>query len=185
MLNGRMVDAYSNMQTLKLFARDEENDRYMRQGFDIFQDTHHPLHAVHHRRARLDGASVGPHDRDDGGAERRSLAAGGNQLGCGGVHDGAGAAAEFSLGRLMTQFNGIMRNIGTIQNAAEMISQPVQLVDRPNAPSLVVNSPAIRFENIRSITARGRALSIISRWSSGRVRRSASSAVQGRARRRS
>ena len=27
------------MQTLKLFARDEESDRYMRQGFDIYQDT--------------------------------------------------------------------------------------------------------------------------------------------------
>ncbi len=39
MLSGRMVDAYSNIQTLRLFGRDEENDRYMRAGFDIFQET--------------------------------------------------------------------------------------------------------------------------------------------------
>ncbi|MGO6684028.1 ABC transporter ATP-binding protein, partial [Rhizobium leguminosarum] len=39
MLNGRMVDSYSNIQTLKLFARDEETDRYMRHGFDIYQYT--------------------------------------------------------------------------------------------------------------------------------------------------
>ena len=39
MINGRMVDAYANIQTLKLFSRDEESDRYMRQGFDFFQET--------------------------------------------------------------------------------------------------------------------------------------------------
>ena len=39
MISGRMVDAYSNIQTLKLFGRDDANDRYMRDGFDIFQST--------------------------------------------------------------------------------------------------------------------------------------------------
>ncbi len=39
MLNGRMVDAYSNIQTLRLFGRADANDRYMRQGFDTFQRT--------------------------------------------------------------------------------------------------------------------------------------------------
>jgi ATP-binding cassette subfamily B multidrug efflux pump len=38
---------------------------------------------------------------------------------------------NFLLGRLMTQFNGIMRNLGTIQNSAELISKPLGLVDRP------------------------------------------------------
>ena len=39
MLSGRMVDAYSNIQTLKLFGRDEANDRYMEQGFETYQTT--------------------------------------------------------------------------------------------------------------------------------------------------
>ncbi len=40
---------------------------------------------------------------------------------------------NFLLGRLMTQFNGIMRNFGTVQNAAELISKPVELVDAADA----------------------------------------------------
>jgi ATP-binding cassette subfamily B multidrug efflux pump len=55
---------------------------------------------------------------------------------------------NFLLARLMTQFNGIMRNLGTVQNAAEMISQPLSLVDRPGAKDLIVRQPGIRFENV-------------------------------------
>ncbi|MEK1901817.1 MAG: ABC transporter ATP-binding protein, partial [Rhizobium sp.] len=55
---------------------------------------------------------------------------------------------NFLLGRLMTQFNGIMRNLGTIQNAAELISQPLHLVNRPDAKELVIKQPGIRFENV-------------------------------------
>ncbi|MCV9996850.1 ABC transporter ATP-binding protein/permease [Pararhizobium sp. YC-54] len=149
MLSGRMVDAYSNMQTLKLFARDEENDRYMRQGFDIFQDTiirfTRFITGVRASMALLSGIMI------------VTMAALSVDLWLSGaISSGAVAFTmalilrlNFLLSRMMVQFNGIMRNIGTIQNAAEMISQPVQLVDQPNAPSLVVNSPAIRFENIR------------------------------------
>ena len=35
MINGRIVDSYSNVQTLKLFAADGD-DRYIRYGFDIY-----------------------------------------------------------------------------------------------------------------------------------------------------
>jgi ATP-binding cassette subfamily B multidrug efflux pump len=55
---------------------------------------------------------------------------------------------NFLLGRLMTQFNGIMRNFGTVQNAAELISQPIGLVDGPDAKALEVKKPSIRFENV-------------------------------------
>jgi ATP-binding cassette subfamily B multidrug efflux pump len=48
----------------------------------------------------------------------------------------------------MTQFNGIMRNFGTVQNAAELISKPIDLVDAPNATELVVRRPEIRFDNV-------------------------------------
>ncbi|MET0359897.1 MAG: ATP-binding cassette domain-containing protein, partial [Pararhizobium sp.] len=54
------------------------------------------------------------------------------------------------------QFNGIMRNIGTIQNAADMIAQPIDLVDKPQAPDLVVRQPGIAFEGIRFHYGRGK-----------------------------
>jgi ATP-binding cassette subfamily B multidrug efflux pump len=149
MLSGRMVDAYSNMQTLKLFARDEENDRYMRQGFDIFQDSilrfTRFITGVRASMAFLSGIMI------------VTMAGMSVDLWLSGaISPGAVAFTlalvlrlNFLLSRMMVQFNGIMRNIGTIQNAAEMISQPVQLVDQPDAPNLAIKSPAIRFENIR------------------------------------
>jgi ATP-binding cassette subfamily B multidrug efflux pump len=59
------------------------------------------------------------------------------------------------FGRMMAQFNAIMRNLGTIQNAAEMISEPIGLVDRPEAPALRVDRPEIRFEGVRFHYGRG------------------------------
>jgi ATP-binding cassette subfamily B multidrug efflux pump len=62
---------------------------------------------------------------------------------------------NFLLGRLMTQFNGIMRNLGTIQNSAELISKPLGLVDRPAAPDLVIKHPGIRFDDVSFHYGRG------------------------------
>jgi len=148
MLSGRMVDAYSNIQTLRLFGRDDANDRYMRQGFDIFQNTTMMftrfITGVRASMALLSGIMI------------TSMAALCIDLWLSGkISSGAVAFTlalvlrlNFLLGRLMTQFNGIMRNFGTVQNAAELISQPVGLVDVPNAPDLVVAKPSIRYENV-------------------------------------
>ncbi|KQQ36653.1 MULTISPECIES: ABC transporter ATP-binding protein [Rhizobium/Agrobacterium group] len=149
MLNGRMVDAYSNIQTLKLFGRDEANDRYMRQGFETYQTTliHFTrfITGVRASMALLSGIMIS------------SMAALSIHLWLSGLIS-SGAVAftlalvlrlNFLLGRLMTQFNGIMRNFGTVQNAAELISKPIGLVDVPGATELKVEQPEIRFENIR------------------------------------
>ncbi|MBB3978992.1 ATP-binding cassette subfamily B multidrug efflux pump [Rhizobium azooxidifex] len=149
MLNGRMVDAYSNIQTLKLFGRDDVNDRYMLQGFETYQETIRRfarfLTGVRASMALLSGIMI-------------------VSMGVLCIHlwlassITSGAVAftmalvlrlNFLLNRLMTQLNNIMRNIGTIQNSSELISQPIGLVDRPDARPLVVSRPEIRFENIR------------------------------------
>ncbi|WP_410171774.1 ABC transporter ATP-binding protein [Agrobacterium tumefaciens] len=148
MLSGRMVDAYSNIQTLRLFGRDDANDRYMRQGFDIFQNATMTftrfITGVRASMALLSGVMI------------TSMAALCIDLWLSGkISSGAVAFTlalvlrlNFLLGRLMTQFNGIMRNFGTVQNAAELISQPIGLVDAPDATVLDVKSPGIRFENV-------------------------------------
>ncbi len=149
MLSGRMVDAYSNIQTLRLFGRDEANDRYMREGFDSYQETQimftRFITGVRASMALLSGIMI------------TSMAALCIHLWLEGrITSGAVAFTlalvlrlNFLLGRLMTQFNGIMRNFGTVQNAAETISQPIGLVDAPEAKELIVSKPEIRFENVR------------------------------------
>ncbi|MFC3075288.1 ABC transporter ATP-binding protein [Shinella pollutisoli] len=149
MINGRMVDAYSNIQTLKLFGRDEANDRYIRDGFDIFQSTilrfTRLLTSVRASMAFLSGLMIA------------GMAVLCIHLWLGGLIS-SGAVAftmalvlrlNFLLGRLMTQLNSIMRNIGTIQNSADLISQEIGLVDRPDATEMRVTRPEIRFEKVR------------------------------------
>jgi ATP-binding cassette subfamily B multidrug efflux pump len=155
MLNGRMVDSYSNIQTLRLFGRDEANDRYMREGFEIFQSTTimftRFITGVRASMALLSGIMI------------TSMAALCIHLWLQGkISSGAVAFTlalvlrlNFLLGRLMTQFNGIMRNFGTVQNAAELISQPIQLTDEPGAPALEVKAPSIRFRDVTFHYGRG------------------------------
>jgi ATP-binding cassette subfamily B multidrug efflux pump len=148
LLNGRIVDAYSNIQTLKLFARDEESDRYMLDGFNAYQDTvlqfTRFITGVRASMALLSGLMI------------VTMAGISVDLWLRGLISSGGVAfsltlvlrLNFLLGRLMTQFNGIMRNLGTIQNAAELISQPLHLVNRPDARELVIKQPGIRFDNV-------------------------------------
>ncbi len=63
---------------------------------------------------------------------------------------------NFLLGRLMTQFNGIMRNFGTVQNAAELISQPIGLVDAADAKPLEVTTPSVQFDDVSFHYGRGK-----------------------------
>jgi len=148
MISGRMVDAYSNIQTLKLFGRDEANDRYIRDGFDTFQATilrfTRLLTSVRASMSFLSGLMIA------------GMAVLSTHLWLGGLIS-SGAVAftmalvlrlNFLLGRMMTQLNSIMRNIGTIQNSADLISREIGLVDRPGATEMRVTRPEIRFENV-------------------------------------
>ncbi len=56
----------------------------------------------------------------------------------------------------MTQFNGIMRNFGTVQNAAELISQPIGLVDAADAKPLEVTTPSVQFDDVSFHYGRGK-----------------------------
>lgn len=155
MLNGRMVDAYANIQTLKLFGREDQNDVYIRDGFNRFQAAVMPftrlLTGVRSSLALLSGLMI------------TAIAALAIQLWLAGEISTGGVAFTLSMvlrlnmlfGRMMAQFNSIMRNLGTIQNAAEMISQPIGLVDRPDAKALTVSRPDIRFENVGFHYGRG------------------------------
>ncbi|BCH54978.1 ABC transporter ATP-binding protein [Agrobacterium vitis] len=147
-LTGRLVDSYANIQTLKLFARERQNDHYIRAGFERFQAAQAPftrlITGVRASLALLSGGMILMIaavciDRWFSGA----MTAGGMAFTLGLV-----LRLSMLLNRMMTQLNGMMRNIGTIQNAAEMISQPIGLKDRPDAKVLDVTGPEIRFEDV-------------------------------------
>jgi len=148
MLTGRLTDSYSNIQTLKLFGREEDNDRYIRDGFQRFQATILPftryLTSVRSALAFLSGLMI-----TAVGAFAIQLWLDG-QISTGSVAFTLGLVLRMNmlLGRMMTQFNSIMRNVGTIQNSAELIAEPIGLVDRPGAKDLMISEPSIVFENV-------------------------------------
>jgi ATP-binding cassette subfamily B multidrug efflux pump len=149
MLNGRVVDAYSNIQTLKLFGRSEDHDAFILSGFSIFQKSvtrfARFITGVRSSLALLSGIMISTF-----GALCVDLYLSG-QISSGGVAFSLGLVLRlnFLLGRLMTQLNSIMRNLGSIQNSAELISRPIALRDREGAGELIAGEPEIRFENIR------------------------------------
>ncbi len=149
MLNGRVTDSFANIQTLKLFSRDSDSDAYVLDGFERSRAAALGLSrmvvAVRSTLTFLAGlmisltAIISIHLWLNG------------QITTGGIAFSLGLVLRLNmlLGRTMGQINGIMRNIGTIQNAAEMIAEPIRLTDRADARPLAVTGPEIRFENVR------------------------------------
>lgn len=147
-LNGRMVDVFSNIMTLRLFSRDADNDHYMRQGFEDTQATQMQftryLTGVRASMALLSGVMICA-------MAALSIDLWLSQT----ISSGAVAFTlalvlrlNFLLNRLMGQFNNIMRNVGTLQNAAEMIAQPIGLRDADGAVALKENPSTIEFDNV-------------------------------------
>ena len=52
-------------------------------------------------------------------------------------------------GWMMFQFNGIFRDLGTIQDTIATVSVPINIVDRPHARTLANVEGEIRFDNVR------------------------------------
>ncbi|TIX35860.1 MAG: ATP-binding cassette domain-containing protein, partial [Mesorhizobium sp.] len=52
------------------------------------------------------------------------------------------------LGRVMMQLNGILRNLGVLENSKALISQPLGLTDAPDAKELIVAGGRIEVKNV-------------------------------------
>ena len=147
-LTGKIVDSFANIQMLKLFGTSEGADRFVRRGFDDYlgaqQRLARTLVGVRSSMAMLSGVAItgitalSVHLWTEG------------VLTVGGVALTTGVILRLyaMLGRLMNQLNGMMRNFGTAQNSAEIISKPLGLVDAPDAKPLVVTEAGIRFEHV-------------------------------------
>jgi ATP-binding cassette, subfamily B, multidrug efflux pump len=147
-LTGRIVDSYGNIQTLKLFGSAEEDDRFVRRGFEKFiaamTELARTLVSVRSAMGMLSGVMIA------------GIAALSIHLWSEGIVTVGGVAFTMGLvlrlynllGRMMTQLNGLMRNYGTAQNSAELIARPLGLVDIPDAKPLEVTAGHIHFDHI-------------------------------------
>lgn len=147
-LNGRIVDSYANIQTIKLFGNTQDSDAYVRTGFSNF------LHAslkmgrmiigVRAAMSLLSGIMIAAI-----GAMCVHLWAQGN-ISVGAVAFALALVLRLNmwLGRLMGSLNGLMRNFGTVQNAMETISQPLSVEDKPDAIDWSPSKGRIQFDDV-------------------------------------
>ena len=149
MLTGRITDSYSNIQTLKLYAREADNDRYIKDGFDQFLATIIPftrhLTGVRASLALLSGLMIAT----IAGFSINLWLTGAISVGSVAFTLSLVLRLNMLLGRMMTQLNGLMRNLGTMQNSAELVARPIGLTDRDGAPDLKIDKAQVRFESAR------------------------------------
>ncbi|WP_027233441.1 ABC transporter ATP-binding protein [Phyllobacterium sp. UNC302MFCol5.2] len=146
---GRLVDGYSNIQTLKLFGTTQRDDAYMRRGMDRW------LVAIMSLTRGLSGIRISL--ASTSGAMICVVAALSidlwlkGEISSGEVAFTLGLVLRLSmlLTRMMANLNGLLRNYGTIQNSMELLARPVSVVDKPRAQQLTVTQGAITFENVR------------------------------------
>ena len=148
MLVGRIVDSYTNILTVKLFAHAEREDAYARDALRGPDRQVAGVAAPPHRHGARALLAQRPADRAASGL---AIWLWSQDL----VTIGA-IAAVMSLvmriigmsGWILWVVAGIFENIGVVQEGMETISRANQVVDRPDSKPLVVTRGEIRFENV-------------------------------------
>ncbi|WP_219211974.1 ABC transporter ATP-binding protein [Variovorax boronicumulans] len=144
----RVVDSYTNILTVKLFARVAEEDQYVREVIDAHQRTiagHMRMTARFLLTLNVMNALL-----------LTSTTAVGLSLWSQGVVSAAQVATALPLawqianasGWVSFEIAGIFENIGTVQDGMETIGVPHALLDAPDARALEVTRGEIRFEQL-------------------------------------
>ncbi|HEY6705148.1 MAG TPA: ABC transporter ATP-binding protein [Xanthobacteraceae bacterium] len=149
LLTGRIVDSYTNILTVKLFARAREEDGYVRDAID-----HHTR--LFYRSLRLNTlfgfclSSLNATMVTATGALALILWTKG-KIEVGTVAMALPLAWQIVsiAGWVAWQITSIFENVGVIQEGMMTIARPITLTDRADAATLKVTRGEIRFETLR------------------------------------
>jgi len=145
---GRIVDSYTNILTVKLFARPSEEDDFVRESVDV-----HTSRMLRHHRwlslfaiglSILSGALI---------AGTTLMALHLWQLGTIGL-DVVAMVLPMTLqisatsGRVAQEITMIFEQVGTVHESMETIAKPILLTDKPEAGPLKVTKGDINFDHI-------------------------------------
>ncbi len=148
-LTGRVVDSYTNILTVKLFARPRDEDEFVRSSVDEHTE-------VFRRQLRLITMF----------SLTLTLLNALMLVGTGGMAIWLWSTGHVTLGAVATALplswqianiagwvaqnvTAIFENVGVVLDGMRSISVPQQMPDRPNAVPLKVTQGAIRFEDVR------------------------------------
>ncbi|MGD1926095.1 MAG: ABC transporter ATP-binding protein [Paracoccaceae bacterium] len=147
-LAGRIVDSYTNIQTVKLFAHADSEEEYSREALEDFRHEFEVVNRIHTRleivmsalSTVLIGSVVGyavwlwTQDAVTVGTVAAAVALVMRMLGL----------VEW----IMWNMTSLFQNIGTVQEGMETVSQPLRLMDAPEAQPLAFKGGEISFDSV-------------------------------------
>lgn len=148
-MTGRVVDSYTNIQTVKLFAHTQREADYARQGMDGFLDT------VYRQMRLVTGINFSVELINYGLAfvvAALSIWLWLQEA----VSVGAIAVAIALALRMngmaqwiMWEISALFENIGNVNDGMNTISRPREVLDKPGAKALQVTAGQVAFHNVR------------------------------------
>ena len=145
-MTGRIVDSYTNIQTVKLFAHTDREDGY---GLDAIRDTYTTFQAEMRLFTRMEMLLLLNNTFLTAGICGMSIWLWSlGEIGVGAVAAGTALVLRLSAmtGWIMWSLSQFYQNLGVMMEGVETISKPVEITDTPNAAALSVSQGAIRFE---------------------------------------
>jgi ATP-binding cassette subfamily B multidrug efflux pump len=148
-LNGRIVDSYTNIQTVKLFAGTDNEDLFGREGLQNM------LEAARSFTRLVSGLRIilavvnGLLITVAGFLSIWLWSNGAISVGAVAVTLALVLRINNMSGWMMFQFNGIFRDLGTLQDSIATVSVPIRINDRPAATNLTGVVGDIQFDNVR------------------------------------
>ena len=147
-LSGRIVDSYTNIQSVKLFARAEREDGFVLEGFrthfDAFLGFARTMATLMVSLTTMNSALIAA-----------VCGLGVYLWSRGSITVGAIAIATSLVlrlnqmsGMILRQITSLLESVGTVQNGMQTISRPYALVDAADAAPLTVTRGAIRFDDV-------------------------------------
>ena len=147
-LMGRIVDGYTNITTLKLFAHTNYEQQYAREAIieqtEKTQLASRVVTSMDVTITSMNGLLIVSTSGLALWLWSQSL------ISVGAIALATGLVIRIvnMSGWIMWVVNGIFENIGMVQDGLETIAQPVAVIDREHAPRLSVNRGEVRFEHV-------------------------------------
>lgn len=147
LINGRIVDSYTNIQTIKLNTPDMDQ-AYLRSGFSKYIKTMLPfmrtLTGIRVAMTALSSVMIVLTAAFSIDLWTKGQATVGEVA----FTLGLVLRMNMLLGRLMMQMNGMLRSYGVIENSMRLISAPLGMEDKRDAKSLNVTAGAIEIDHV-------------------------------------
>lgn len=148
-MTGRVVDSYTNIQTVKLFSHSQREAEYAREGMQGFLE---PVQLQMRYVTLFEVALYVLNCALISAVAIFSILLWQNGI----VTLGAIAVSIAMVMRLngmsqwiMWEVSQFFENIGTVQDGIQILSKPREVLDKPNAPPLVVHAGEIDFKAVR------------------------------------